>query len=135
MPQSQFIDKLVANNSLTFTTPIVFKRHTAATSPQNAATQPNLTPLQQALIRGHRWLNQLETGKAHSFRDIAKQNNLDERYVSRMLNMTRLSPDITKHILEDTLPDSATIAKLSRNTPRFWHEQYNKFLHNNSALK
>ena len=54
------------------------------------------TPLQLALARGHRWLAMLESGKVKSLKEIAERENIDNSYVSRMVNLTSLSPDIVE---------------------------------------
>ncbi len=124
----------VGNNAMTthptplqFHIPITFKRsghHTQATSPnQPAARKTKITPMQKALIRGHRWLHKLETGQAKTLSDLAQQTNVDPRYVNRMLNLTTLAPDIVADILDNKLPDHVTITTLTTNTPRLWVEQ------------
>src|SRR5690606_12924604 len=52
------------------------------------------TPLQLALARGHRWLAMLESGEATSLKEIAAREEIDNSYVSRMVNLTTLAPDI-----------------------------------------
>ncbi len=121
---------------LQFHIPITFKRsghRTQTTSPNQPATRKTaLTPMQKALIRGHRWLDALETGQAKNLQDLAQQANVDPRYVNRMLNLTTLAPDIVADILDNKLPDHATISALTTNTPRLWAEQ-RKTLDANSA--
>jgi hypothetical protein len=116
-------------NPLCFSLPITFKRHghnTQISLPQQPTEQNNhspLTPMQKALIRGHYWLNMLEAKQTSTFKDIAKQENLDDRYVSRMINLTTLAPDIVAAILAHQLPSQVTVAELAINTPRLWAEQ------------
>ena len=80
------------------------------------------------LIQGHRWLNQLKVGKAHSLRDIAKQNNLDECYISRIINLTSLAPDIITTILDGEMPEQLNITDIAINPPKLWSQQRKKFL-------
>ncbi len=81
------------------------------------------TPMQLALARGHRWLAMLESGEAGSLREIADKEGVDNSYVSRMINLTCLAPDIVAAILDDTLPDHVTIFDLAVNPPRLWEAQ------------
>ena len=70
-------------------------------------TEP--TPLQLALARGHRWLAMLTSGEARSLREIAAREGVDNSYVSRMVNLTTLAPDIVAAILDDALPNHITL--------------------------
>jgi hypothetical protein len=62
------------------------------------------TPLQLALARGHRWLSMLESGAVTSLREIARMEGVDSSYVSRMVNLTTLAPNIAAAVLDETLP-------------------------------
>jgi hypothetical protein len=79
--------------------------------------------MQLALARGHRWLAMLESGEAGSLREIADKEGVDNSYVSRMINLTCLAPDIVAAILDDTLPDHVTLFDLAVDPPRLWAEQ------------
>lgn len=79
--------------------------------------------LQQALARGHQWLSWLESGEAASLSDVAKRVGVDNSYVSRMVNLTLLAPDIVHAILEDTLPEHITLFDLAVDPPVLWDEQ------------
>ena len=81
------------------------------------------TPMQLALARGHRWLAMLESGEAGSLREIADKEGVDNSYVSRMINLTCLAPDIVAAILDDTLPDHVTLFDLAVDPPRLWEAQ------------
>ena len=81
------------------------------------------TPLQLALARGHRWLAMLESGEAGSMREIARGEGVDDSYVSRMVNLTTLAPDIVVAILDETLPPEVTLFELAAGTPLGWEEQ------------
>jgi len=81
------------------------------------------TPLQVALVRGHRWLRLIESGKVANLAGIAKLENVDRSYVSRMVNLTTLAPDIQAAILDETLPDTVSLFNLAIDTPLSWEEQ------------
>jgi len=81
------------------------------------------TPLQLALARGHRWLAMLESGEATSLKEIAAREEIDNSYVSRMVNLTTLAPDIVAAILDDTLPNHVTLFDLAVDPPALWNEQ------------
>jgi hypothetical protein len=50
----------------------------------------------------------LESGDVKSLREIAAREGIDRSYVSRMVNLTTLAPDIVAAILDDVLPNDIT---------------------------
>ena len=125
------IDRLIALEDVTVTIPIRIKRRglrKAITLPDGDSTQPRPwdntpTPLQLALARGHRWLAMLESGEATSMKEIARREGVDDSYVSRMVNLTTLAPNIVAAILDESLPSEVTLFELAAGTPLLWEEQ------------
>lgn len=121
----------VSDGRLTISVPIQIKRRsgrklvtllngeTAKVRPWDKAA----TPLQLALARGHRWLAMLESGEVKSLRDIAAREKIDKSYVSKIVNLTALAPDIVATILDDALPNHITLFDLAVDTPVLWEEQ------------
>jgi hypothetical protein len=81
------------------------------------------TVLQLALVRGHRWLRMFESGKVGSLKEIAKLEGIDNSYVSRMINLTTLAPEIVEAILDDDVPDNLTLFDLAVDTAVLWLDQ------------
>jgi hypothetical protein len=120
-----------SDGRLTVSVPIQFKRR----SGRKLVTLPNgqtsrarpwdtaATPLQLALARGHRWLAMLTSGEAKSLKEIATVEGIDNSYVSRMVNLTTLAPDIVAAILDDALPNHVTLFDLAVDPPTLWDEQ------------
>jgi len=81
------------------------------------------TPMQLALARGHRWLAMLESDEVKSLTEIAKREGVDNSYVSRMVNLTTLAPDIVAAIPDVTLPGKITLLELAADLPVLWEEQ------------
>ena len=79
--------------------------------------------IQQALVKGHRWLAMLDSGKAKSLKEIPAREGIDSSYVSRMVNLTTLAPDIVAAILEDALPSHITLFDLAVDPPPLRDEQ------------
>ena len=75
------------------------------------------TPFQLTLARGHRWLAMLESGEVSSMKEIARREGVNDSYVSRMINLTTLAPDIVGAILDETLPPKVTLFDLAAGTP------------------
>ena len=119
-----------ANGALTVSIPIRIKRYSGRSQvvvPQGLSAlvtgEAMPTALQVALARGHRWLRQIESGKVANIAAIAKQENVDRSYISRMVNLTTLAPDIQAAILDETLPGSVSLFDLAVDTPLSWEEQ------------
>ncbi len=98
---------------------VIVPQGISATVGGNAAP----TALQIALTRGHRWLRLIESGKVANLAAIAKLENVDRSYISRMVNLTTLAPDIQAAILDETLPDTVSLFDLAIDTPLSWDEQ------------
>ncbi len=94
-------------------------RETAPVRPWDVAP----TSIQLALARGHRWLAMLESGEAKSLKEIATREGIDNSYVSRMVNLTTLAPDIVVAILDDALPNHITLFDLAVDPPVLWDGQ------------
>jgi hypothetical protein len=124
-----------SDGSLTVTVPIRIKRRglrKTITLPDGDSGQyrswdTTPTPLQLALARGHRWLAMLESGEAKSMKEIATREGIDDSYVSRMVNLTTLSPDIVAAILDDTLPAEVTLFDLAAGAPLMCEEKRGRF--------
>jgi hypothetical protein len=84
------------------------------------------TPLQLALARGHRWLAMLESGEVRSLKEIAAREGIDNSYVSRMVNLTTLAPDIVAAILDDAMPNHVTLFDLAVDPPALWADQWSR---------
>lgn len=80
-------------------------------------------PLVVALARAFLWQELLETGKVASIAALAKQLKVDRAYVSRILNLTLLAPDIVRAIMNGDEPSGLSLARLTRPFPVLWEEQ------------
>lgn len=122
---------VASDGSLHVTVPIKITRRgrsKAVMLPDGKVFQPRVwdtepTQMQLALARGHRWLGLLESGRARNMAEVAKLEGMDPAYVSRMVNLTTLAPDIVADILDESLPDHVTLFDLASGTPLLWDEQ------------
>ncbi|TRV17820.1 MAG: hypothetical protein EWV88_21845 [Microcystis wesenbergii Mw_MB_S_20031200_S109D] len=120
-----------SDGSLNVTIPIKITRRgrrKAVMLPDGTTFQPREwdgepTQVQLALARGYRWLGLLESGKARNLTEVAQMEGMDPAYVSRMVNLTTLAPDIVAAILDETLPDHVILFDLASGTPLLWDEQ------------
>ena len=79
--------------------------------------------LLKALARGFRWRKLLETGHFATIEEIANAENINPSYVSRLLLMTLLAPEIVEAILAGTQPAGLTRAKVLKPFPMEWKRQ------------
>lgn len=54
---------------------------------------------------------------------IAAREGIDNSYVSRMVNLTTLAPDIVAAILDDAMPNHVTLFDLAVDPPALWDDQ------------
>ena len=77
----------------------------------------------RALVRAHRWRRRIERGQARSITDLAEQEGVTHAYVSRLLPLTCLAPDIIETILDGRQPKGLRLADMLGNGSVGWEEQ------------
>jgi hypothetical protein len=77
----------------------------------------------KALARGFRWRKLLETGDFTTIEEIAKAEYINPSYVSRVLRMTLLAPEIVEAILAGRQPERLTMARAMQPFPMDWQCQ------------
>jgi hypothetical protein len=83
------------------------------------ALRPNPV-LVKAVARAHSWMDQLVTGSAASIRQIAKANDMQYRYISKVLRLAFVAPKIIEAILAGRQSDDITFARLISGLPLAW---------------
>ena len=100
---------------------IIVPQEYAGKSPTKAQAQNALV---MAVVRGHIWRDLLESGNAKSIAEIARANKVDGSYMSRMLDLTLLAPDIIETILDGKEPSSLSLTRLTgKRIQAMWEEQ------------
>jgi hypothetical protein len=79
--------------------------------------------LLKALARGFRWRKLLESGDFSTIEEIAEAENINSSYVSRVLRMTLLAPEIVEAILAGRQPEGLTMARSMQTFPWEWARQ------------
>ena len=79
--------------------------------------------LVQALGRAFSWADAIESGEFHSISDLARNLDVDNSYVVRILKLTTLAPDIIEAILNGEEPSGLSLAQLIRTFPMDWERQ------------
>ncbi len=77
----------------------------------------------RALGRAWAWRRQLETGEAATIHDIAEAEKVTDRFVSRMLRLAYLSPDVLEGLVISRDPSSVSVNELIDATYMPWAEQ------------
>ena len=77
----------------------------------------------RALARAHRWKRMLEDGTYSSISALADAERINKGFVSRLLNLTLLAPDIQEAILDGRQPKGMQLEELTRAMPMEWGEQ------------
>ncbi|ABK43737.1 putative bacteriophage-related protein [Magnetococcus marinus MC-1] len=79
--------------------------------------------LAKLVAKAYRWMRELEAGKVDSIRMLAEREKLDNSYVTKVLRLTLLAPDIVETILNGKQPDEMTWKSLARPFPVEWEGQ------------
>jgi hypothetical protein len=87
-----------------------------------AAAQIDST-LVKALARAFRWRRMLESGVVSTVGEIAVREKINKSYVSRVLRLTLLAPEIVEAILDGRHPEGVTLRVLLKGFPVEWDRQ------------
>jgi hypothetical protein len=86
------------------------------------------TTLVKALARAFRWRRQMETGRYGTINELAAAEKINSSYVSRLLRLTLLAPDIVEAILDGRQPEGMTLPRLMEPFPVDWRTQHDAIL-------
>ena len=89
------------------------------------AREPHQTDdtLVKALARAFRWKRMLESGGYTTISELAKGESIAPSYLTRVLRLTLLAPDIVETILDGHQGPEVTLAALMEQFPVQWAEQ------------
>lgn len=82
--------------------------------------------LLKSLARGFRWRKLLEAGEFSTIEEIADAEDINPSYVSRVLRMTLLAPEIVEAILAGRQSEGLTMARAMEPFPIEWMSQYDQ---------
>jgi hypothetical protein len=99
-------------------------------APDGSEIAPTTKPqadgtLVKALARAWRWQKLLDDGVYGSVIEIAKSEKLSQSYVSRILRLTLLAPEIVERVLDGR--PTAGLAELMKPFPVEWEKQRRQF--------
>ena len=79
--------------------------------------------LVKALARAFRGWRMIETGRFATLNELAAAEKINSSYVSRLLRLTLLAPNIVEAILNGRQPAEMTLPRLMAGVEREWAEQ------------
>lgn len=77
----------------------------------------------KALVRAHKWEKTLASGDQKSLGTIAKTEDLELKYVTRVYRLNFLAPKIKEAIIDGKQPQTLTLSRLMPGIPLDWQEQ------------
>lgn len=88
-------------------------------------TQPRRpdSTLVKALARAFRWKRLLELGEFTTIAELAEREGIAPSYMTRVLRLTLLAPDIVKAIMDGRQGPEVTLARVLEPFPMEWHVQ------------
>ena len=94
--------------------------------PEGAA-QPRRadSTLVKALARAFRWKRMLESGEFATIAELAEREGIAPSYMTRVLRLTLLAPDIVEAILDGRQGPEVTLARVLEPFPLEWAAQPN----------
>ena len=94
----------------------------AGAAPWSPAQRVN-SALVKAVVRAYRWRQMLESGEYASSAELAKAEKVNDSYLSRILRLTLIAPDITEAILAGRQPSTLQLDELLKPLPAAWERQ------------
>ncbi len=95
--------------------------------PPDADTADDVGPrssLVIALARAHRWQRMIDSGEVPGVEAVAAQEGVDRTYVSRILGLAMLAPDVVEAIAKGNEPSGLSMRKLmAGRIPSRWDQQ------------
>lgn len=93
--------------------------------PEGAPMQHRpLDALVKALVRAFRWRRMLESGDFATIAELAEHEGIAVSYVTRILRLTLLAPDLVETILDGKQGPEVTLMQVLEPFPVEWEEQH-----------
>ena len=79
--------------------------------------------LVKALARAFRWKRMLESGEFTTIAELAEREGIAPSYMTRVLRLTLLAPDIVEAILDGKQGPEVTLSRVLKPFPLEWERQ------------
>ena len=83
--------------------------------------------LVKALARAFRWKRMLDSGEFATVAELAEREGIAPSYMTRVLRLTLLAPDIVDAILDGKQGPEVTLARVLEPFPLAWQQQVSHF--------
>ena len=84
---------------------------------------PEIDPMVMNLARAFRWQALIDSGTYSNTTELAEATGKDPAYISRIIRLTLLAPEIVHAILAGTLQKSISQDTLRKELPVRWEDQ------------
>jgi hypothetical protein len=78
----------------------------------------------KALARAFRWKRMLESGEFATIAELAEREGIAQSYMTRLLRLTLLAPDIVEAILDGKQGPEVKLARFLETFPVEWKGQH-----------
>jgi hypothetical protein len=127
------VETRLDGNTLVVRIPMRFQRRGGRkriVAPDGSTIVPSSKPqpdgtLVKALARAWRWQGMLEEGRFASVRELAEAERVGLSYISRIMRLTLLAPDIIERILDGR--PAPQLGELMQPFPVAWERQRSQF--------
>ena len=104
-------------------------RYASELPPDAQGAEPRPVPaLVRAVARAHDWVERILNEDGVNQQSIADECGLDKRYISRLLPLAFLAPDITEAILEGKQSPHLSLDAYLEEIPADWAQQRINFI-------
>ncbi len=83
--------------------------------------------IQNALKKALIWNQALTTGEVSNMAQLAKQENVTQRYIAHLIKLAFLAPDIMEAIMKGNIPPKLALDRLKKGIPLDWKVQRLEF--------
>ena len=120
--------EIFENGNIKITIPMAFRscagrKRIVTTDSEMTFTDPMITNI----ARAFRWQALIDSGKFSNVHELARAIGKDDGYVSRIIRLTLLSPEIIHAIIAGTLEKDIGIEQLKQAMPLMWDDQKKMF--------
>ena len=120
--------EILENGNVKITIPMSFRscagrKRIVTPDSETSFTDPMITNI----ARAFRWQTLIDSGKFSNVHELARAIGKDDGYVSRIIRLTLLSPEIIHAIIAGTLEKDIGIEQLKQAMPLMWDDQKKMF--------
>ena len=109
--------------------PLAFRKHNGRPKILPPETEPGFQGRSQdphilrAVGRAWAWRRRLESGEVATIQDIATMEKVSDRFVSRIIRLAYLSPEVLERLVIWRVTPSVTVNELAKAASLPWAEQ------------